>query len=107
MAELEIKIKHHFQDMNSRPVGDAQADARGLEIFARALGLRLAQTRTSGRHGWHVKDTVSLESLEQKLTAQFAKGHLDPLDIAAFAMMVHIRRMMADEQARDVKAKRG
>lgn len=104
--EPEVKVKHHFVDMNKRPVSGAQADTAGLEVFTRALKKHLAQS-TRSRQGWHVKDTATLEGLETKLKDQLGREELDPLEIASCAMTVFVRRLMAQEQARDVEKTRG
>ncbi|MFI8616521.1 hypothetical protein ACIGHN_13550 [Acidovorax sp. NPDC077693] len=64
-------------------------DDAAVDEFAADLKAKLAKARAKGRSGW--EDTAKVDQLDlaMELRQQLHKG--DPLDVAALAMMLHMR----------------
>lgn len=68
---------------------DQHPDDAAVDAFAAALKEKLARSRAKGRGGWADPSAVSVIELARQLMEHTAKG--DPIDVAAFAMMLHQR----------------
>lgn len=64
-------------------------DDIAVDRFAAAMKAKLAKKRAEGRGGWGDCDLVSAADLSAMLREHVDKG--DPLDVGAFAMMLHQR----------------
>lgn len=68
---------------------DAHPDDVAVDHFAAAMKAKLAEKRTQGRGGWNDPAACSVERLAHMLVEHVSKG--DPVDVANFAMMLHMR----------------
>ncbi|QYY30333.1 hypothetical protein K2O51_23475 [Cupriavidus pinatubonensis] len=64
-------------------------DDIGVEQLAGAMKRKLAKCRAAGRGGWDSPLDCSIERLAAMLGEAVCKG--DPVDVANFAMMLHVR----------------
>lgn len=64
----------------------SQLDEHVVDSLAQALKHKLARSRAKGRGGWHDKERCPPGRLQEMLADHIGKG--DPLDVAAFAMML-------------------
>lgn len=64
----------------------SQLDEKVIDRLAQALKQKLALSRAKGRGGWHDKDLCPPGRLQEMMAEHIGKG--DPLDVAAFAMML-------------------
>lgn len=67
------------------------SDTTAVDITAKAMKAKMARQRARGYRGWQ---TCPVEFLADELMRHTLKG--DPIDVANFAMMLHIRRVSAD-----------
>ncbi|QUN29518.1 hypothetical protein KB879_06100 [Cupriavidus sp. KK10] len=65
------------------------ADDIGVDQLAGAMKRKLARCRAAGRGGWDSPLECSIERLAVMLGEAVCKG--DPVDVANFAMMLHVR----------------
>ncbi len=82
-------LREHNQSMQMRLRCD-HPDDRAVNAFADALKVKMAASRAKGRGGWDKPDECAISLLAELLIDEVsAKG--DPLDIGAYAMMLHQR----------------
>lgn len=76
---------------NEMIIHDAAAhlDDQVVDKLAAALKQKLAKSRAKGRGGWHDRDKCPPGRLQEMMAHHIGKG--DPLDVAAFAMMLWYR----------------
>lgn len=66
-----------------------QIDHEGVDRFAIAMKTKLDRKRLEGRRGWNDHTVCSTQDLAAMLVEHVIKG--DPVDIANFCMMLHMR----------------
>ncbi|MCY1263102.1 hypothetical protein D9M68_123700 [compost metagenome] len=78
------------------------ADDIGVDQLAGEMKRKLARCRAAGRGGWDNPIECSVERLASMLAEAVCKG--DPVDVANFAMMLHVRggdhRVIAEQAMR-------
>lgn len=70
------------------------SDDLAVDRFAAALKERLAQKRGEGAGGWDDRDDCTCDELAWRMTTQLRRGK--PVDVGAYAMMLHLREGGAD-----------
>ncbi|KAI3597680.1 hypothetical protein D8I24_6496 [Cupriavidus necator H850] len=76
-------------DRPFRKQRNINADDIGVDHLAAAMKRKLARCRAAGRGGWDNPLECSIERLSQMMAEAVCKG--DPVDVANFAMMLHVR----------------
>lgn len=69
-------------------------DNIAVDKFAAAMKRKLARKRREGRGGWSESTECTVDYLASLLMDEVTKmyGGPDPVDIANYAMMIHIRK---------------
>nr|AMP35820.1 Hypothetical protein [Pseudomonas aeruginosa] len=69
--------------------GEAVLDDAAVDAIALNMKVKMARNRAKGRSGWNDETTCTADFLSTELREHVAKG--DPLDVAIYAMMLHLR----------------
>lgn len=87
-------------DMQSimEKLSDKDADTYLVEQAQKLLTDKLRQGRAKGRVGWHKVGTIDNDRIWSELKYDVENNH-DPLDIAAFALMMVIRKNLYGKRA--------
>lgn len=84
---------------------EAEFDDLAVDAFAERLKAKLAVSREKGRNGWYDPELCADDGLANLLLGHACKG--DPLDVAAFAMMLDARGVTGNGGPLFEAAKRG
>lgn len=80
---------HDGQCVPSSDEINRMADEAGVDAFAHAMKLKLADARAKGRSGWNDSAECTQERLSEMLRHHVEKG--DPRDVANFCMFLYMR----------------
>lgn len=87
------------------PIIERQIDYGSVEYFSQQMKQKLDLARAKGMAGWYDEERCTIEELEAQLKTHIAKGNEgNYLDIANFAMMIHLRKSGEIHAANTVRA---
>lgn len=69
-----------------------EIDDAGVDKLAVAMKRKLAKKRREDYSGWHDPADCNVEYLAELLIDEVCSGAPDPVDIANYAMMLHVRK---------------
>nr|WP_060515410.1 hypothetical protein [Pseudomonas putida] len=70
-------------------LSETELDDAAVDAIALNMKVKMARNRAKGRAGWNEGDTCTADFLSKELREHVEKG--DPLDVAIYAMMLHLR----------------
>lgn len=70
-------------------LSETELDDAAVDAIALSMKVKMARNRAKGRAGWNEGDTCPADFLSKELREHVEKG--DPLDVAIYAMMLHLR----------------
>jgi len=70
-------------------LSETELDDAAVDAIALSMKVKMARSRAKGRAGWNEGDTCPADFLSRELREHVEKG--DPLDVAIYAMMLHLR----------------
>lgn len=81
-----------YAALSARPGGNEHPDDDAVDRFAAAMKAKLAAARAKGRGGWERPDVIGDGDLARMLVEHLVKANIGTfVDIANFAMMLHLR----------------